>query len=104
LTVTHKLEFLVRDCEQLYMDLQRAAGSGQAPTSVRVRLVRGDEEVCKDLGDFPMGDPAAVAKQIATSQYTGMIARMQAGKVDVKYVDVIVGQQRHRYAISELAA
>lgn len=99
--VRHKLDFLVRDCEQLLMSAQRQAGGGAPVTKVRVRLVKADDEVARDLGDFPVGDPLSVARDVR-GKYARMIDGMRANKVDVKYIDVLAGGARNRYAIAEL--
>lgn len=98
------LDVLVKDCEQLYMDIQRASG-GAVDLNVKptVLLVRADEEVARDLGEFPMGAPLDVAKKVFAT-YRGMIQRMITNRVALRYLDVMMGKARNRYSLAELEA
>jgi hypothetical protein len=96
--VRHKLEFLVRDCEQVLMDLQAAAAGAPAaaPTTARVALLAEDGRVIRELDKQPAGDMLAIAKK-AITEYGGMAARTNA-----RYVGVRQGAERRQYSVEEL--
>lgn len=92
--VKHKLEFLVRDCEQLLMDTK--AGGGEAPTKAKVYLLAGDGTIKRDLGEVPAGDLLAIAKK-AAQEYASLIARLEP-----RYVGVRQGAERRQFSMSDL--
>lgn len=97
-TVKHKLDYLVRDCEQLYMALQAAArGPGEVlPTKACVAFLSADERVMKNLGEVPAGDPQKLARQAVLEH--GRYVTMNAPK----YVGVRMGKDRRIFSIEEL--
>lgn len=98
--VKHSLDYLVRDCERLYMDLQAAAGGAavKPPTKSEVHLVREDGQISRRLQDYPIGDAEAIAKK-ALADYGRMVANLKP-----KYIDVIIGAARKRFTVDELRA
>lgn len=98
--VGHKLDFLVRDCEQLCMALQASTGGAtpKAPTHARVALLGADERVMRELEEQPAGDMQQIARK-AAKDYAGMIARLEP-----RYVAVRQGADRRLFSVEELRA
>jgi hypothetical protein len=95
--VKHSLDYLVRDCERIYLDLQQASGGSAKPaTHADVYLVKDDSAKPRRLQDYPVGDPKLIASQ-AVKDYGGMIQ-----KTSPRYVDVILAGARSRFSIEEL--
>lgn len=94
----HSLDYLVRDCEKLWMDLQRQAGQGNtvtAPTCSKVSLILADGKPL-ELQEYPLGNPLDTARK-AARDYAMMIGMRRP-----KYIAVQQGGQRQRYTIEEL--
>lgn len=94
--VKHKLDYLVRDCEQLYMALQAATGGAPAASTAHVALLAHDGTVKRRLDDYPAGDPEAIARR-ALREYSTLIRNLEP-----KYVSVVQGANRNRYSLEEL--
>lgn len=95
--VRHKLDFLLRDAEQIFMDMQASGPAGAPPpTHARVALLASDGKVLRELDRAPAGDMEAIAKK-ARQDYSNMIARLNP-----KYVAVRQGSERRQYSIEEL--
>ena len=94
----HSLDFLVRDCEKIWLELQAAKTASQpkAPTHARVALLRADGTVIKELDESPAGNMETIAKA-AASRYAHMIANFKP-----KYLGVRQGSERRRFSIEEL--
>ena len=96
----HSLDFLVRDCEKIWLELQasKTASQPKAPTHARVALLRADGTVIKELDESPAGNMESIAKA-AASRYAHMIANFKP-----KYLGVRQGAERRRFSIEELRA
>lgn len=98
--IKHRLDALVKDCEQIYMELQRAAGAGapKAPTIAQVALLAEDGRMLRRLDDRPAGDMGRIA-EYSLKAYSLMISRIQP---QPKYIAVRQGSERRQYSIEEL--
>lgn len=98
--VRHSLDFLVRDCERMWLDVQVLSGGAKVPPkTATAALIRGDGEVARELGDRPLADAETVARAVM-KEYGGLISRLQT----VKYVGVRIGSERRTFALEELRA
>lgn len=96
--VKHKLDFLIRDAEQIYMDFQAASGTAtaKAPTTARIALLAGDNRVMRELAEVPAGNMQQIALQ-AVRDHTTLVAHLSP-----KYVAVRQGAERRQYSLEEL--
>jgi hypothetical protein len=97
--VRHSLEYLLRDCERLWMDVQLATGASGArkpPTSATAAFLDADGKVKRDLGEQPLAGPEEVARHVL-KHYTRIMAA-----VHPKYVEVRLGTERRVFTIEEL--
>lgn len=95
--VRHSMDYLQRDCERLWLEVQIATGSAvKPPTKATAALLAADGTVKRPLGDRPLAGPVEVAK-LVLSEYAGMIARIGA-----KYIEVRLGAERKVFTIEEL--
>lgn len=94
--VKHSLDYLVRDCEKLFLELQAATGGGPPPSIAHVALLADDGSVKKRLGDVGAGDAEGIARAIL-HEYSGLIRNLQP-----KYISVVQGAERRRYSLEEL--
>lgn len=94
----HRLESLVRDCEQLWMSLQVRSGGPAAkpPTEARCYMAWSTKDTRAELDPQPLGEPLDIAQRVARIYSRGITIR----KAD--YIDVQIGQANHRYSIAEL--
>lgn len=92
----HDLRWLVRDCEKLWLELQRqTGGSATLPQKSAVYLVLANDQASW-LEDQPVGDPLEIAKR-ARNNYARMIAMRKA-----KGIKVRIGDRVSTYTIEEL--
>lgn len=94
----YKLDFLVRDCEQLYMAMSKPEGAGaRAPEHARVELIT-DTDRTMQLQDYPVGEPLAIAR-LARREYGRLIDAKRGRSIAVQ-----IGARRNVYRLEELAA
>lgn len=98
--VKHSLDYLVRDCEKFFLELQARTGSTtlKPPTQARVALLAEDGRVMRELDPVPAGNMEDIARA-AKRTWSQMIARLHP-----KYLAVRQGTERQQYSIEELAA
>lgn len=97
--VRHSLDYLVRDCERIWLDVQVATGSAKTPPKKALaRLLGADGEVKRDLGERELADAETVARGVL-KDYSRMVVSLQP-----KYVEVRLGAERRTFAVSELMA
>ncbi len=96
--VQHKLDFLVRDCEQLYLQMQRAAGAALPAGAKAEAGLEWEDGRRRKLEDYPVGDAEAIAKEVLRS-YSRMGALKSAKNIYVRQ-----GAEQRIFAIRELAA
>lgn len=94
--VKHKLDYLVRDCEQIYLELQAVKPGARPPTHARVALLKADGTLIRELEQYPAGNMEDIAKR-AAKEYAAAIARLEP-----RYVSVVQGTDRRRFSPSEL--
>jgi hypothetical protein len=97
--VRHSLDYLVRDCERLWMDVQIANGGGavKPATHARVALLNAEGKIVCDLGEQPLGGPEEVAKRVMRD-YANRISRIQP-----RYIEVRLGAERRVFSVEELS-
>jgi len=95
----HSLDFLIRDAEKLWVELQAAttASRPQPPTTARVALLDAAGSVIRELDQVPAGNMVEIAKTAARSY-----AKMIAG-VKPKYLGVRQGNERQRFSLEDLS-
>ena len=94
-----KLDFLVRDAEQLYMAMrQRAAGAEETPAEVAEVSVLCADDRTMALQDYPIDEPMRVARR-AGQEYAKLLTQKRAHSIAVK-----IGSQRSVFKIEELWA
>lgn len=96
--VKHRLSALVKDCVEIFLEIQAAAPGAKPPTHARVALLKADGSVLRELEQYPAGNMEEIAK-LAAREYAGVIARLEP-----QYLSVVQGAERRRYAPSELVA
>jgi hypothetical protein len=97
-TVSHSLDYLVRDCDKrLWIEMGKQTGGRRAPapTKAEVALLYEDGG-SRNLQTYPLGEPLDIAKQ-CKRDYGGMISKSRP-----KSIRVQIGGQANTYSIAEL--
>lgn len=97
----HAVDILLKDAENLYLEMQQhaggaAAGSERVPSEARVVLLDGEGTVKRRLDPQPIGRPEDIAKTTLAS-YARMIHAL-----GTRYIGVGIGAQMHRFSVEEL--
>lgn len=93
----HGLDYLCREGERWFLEMQAATGGGGTTTVTvaRTALVYEGDEVA-ELKEYPAGDPEQIARKVLVDW------RSKISNTKPKYISVLQGKKATRFSLSEL--
>lgn len=92
----HGLDYLCKEGERWFLDMQQATGSGTTPVlEARTALVYADNKVA-ELKEYPPGEAEQIARKVL-SEY-----RTKISNTKPKYISVLQGAKATRFSVLEL--